>query len=381
MSSPRTLCALLIATLANACGPADAPPVSVAETSQPVSVNFYKFPAQKSASDPGSWGTVLLDIERHLPAQYGKTYQDSNKETHAHETSHGIHAHLRNYHNNTGKKANAFYLLQDRAFITPEPKIKKSHAAKFIPPALRGFRYSTYVTGQSAWDNEPLYLFDEWVAYVNGGKVGIHRHKSGLYKTQGGWKTGVVDGALEFTGYGIGLVMAIEQGDHGYLPGHPQFRQFFAWLLVEAMDTYRTGNQIPAFQMSSQQAMYSKLNGPEGASLRAFVKKLYGQAFSDRVFKGTKLPPPPKPDKGAPPPASDGGARPKPKPPAPDAGAGPKPPKKKPPAGSPDAGAGLPPEQFSSLQSGCAAGAANARSSWFLPLFVLILLRRRITRR
>ena len=224
MSRLPTIITLLTALAAASCGPADAPTgwaPSVAVAVQPVTVNFYKFSDQKSASDPGNWGALLLDIERHLPSKYGTTYQDSNKETHGHETTHGINSHLRNYHNKTGAKANGFYLLKDRAFIIPEPKIKKSHAASYIPSSLRGFRYSTYVSGQSAWDNEPLYLFDEWVAYINGGKVGVARHKAGLYKTQGGWTTGVVDGALEFTPYAIGLVMAVEKGDPSYLPSRP----------------------------------------------------------------------------------------------------------------------------------------------------------------
>lgn len=293
---------LLTALLLVCCGP-DLPPdhelAALARISRPLTgpgskVTFYNFPNQKSATDPDSWGAVLLDIERHLPAQYGTTYQDKDKQTHGHETTHGINAHLRNYHNKTGVKANAFYVLQDRAFIIPEPKIGKSQAAAYVPQALRGFRFSTYVTGQTAWENEPLYLFDEWVAYVNGGKVGINRFQTGKWSGAPGSIYGVVDGALEFTVYATALVMAVEKGHSAYLPQHPQFKEFFAWYLVQAMDTFRVGNAIPPFKLGSQQKQYGTLMGSAGASIRGFVTKLYGSAFCDRVFKGTPLPPPKK---------------------------------------------------------------------------------------
>ena len=44
-----------------------------------------------------TWGGALTDIADHLPAQYGDQYWDADAITAGHETSHGIHAHLRNY--------------------------------------------------------------------------------------------------------------------------------------------------------------------------------------------------------------------------------------------------------------------------------------------
>ena len=35
---------------------------------------------------------------------------------------HGIHADLRNYHNKTGKRANAFYVMNDRSVFVDVPE-------------------------------------------------------------------------------------------------------------------------------------------------------------------------------------------------------------------------------------------------------------------
>jgi hypothetical protein len=129
-------------------------------------VSWLHYPAQNSKTGSG-WGTALTDIAQHLPLSYGDTYWDSDLMTAGHETTHGINSELRNNYNKTGKQANGFYVLDDQAAIIVDPKIRKSAVAAYVPTSLRGDRYSTYVTGQTEWDDTPTYLFDEWVAYTN----------------------------------------------------------------------------------------------------------------------------------------------------------------------------------------------------------------------
>jgi len=303
------LCVSLLLTLA-LCGCAD--PLEVGHAGYagtPGSgLSFLSFPVQKSVTDPGDWGKVLTDIEGHLPASYGTQYQDSSKLTWGHETTHGINSHIRNTFNNTGQKANGFYVLEDRGVVIVEPPIKKSQVASFVPQSLRGMRFSLYITGQTAWDDTPLYIFDEWVAYTNGASVGVNLVQSGLYKEQ--WTDGVA-GTLEFTIYSLGLTLALEQLAPQYLSSNTQYKEFVAWSSLRAMETFRAGAKMSQFTYADQDALYQKLqSSADAAPMRNLLVKLYGQAFANQVLG---LAAPPLPDLGKPadlskPPAADSGA-------------------------------------------------------------------------
>jgi hypothetical protein len=231
-----------------------------------------------------SWGAVLTDIAQHLPSSYGTMYDDGDKITHGHETTHGINSHLRNYFNETGQKANGFYVLEDRGVIVVEPRIRKSQVAAFVPQVLRGPRFGMYITGQTAWDDRPLYVWDEWVSYTNGGAVGIDLADRGMWHY--GSRDAVV-GQLEFTVYAIATAMAVERHDPEGFAANDQLREFLAWNAKRAMDGYRRGAEIPDFHMSSQGPYYQALlEHPDAEPLRAFVRRLFGDPWTRRVLFG-----------------------------------------------------------------------------------------------
>lgn len=323
----KSSCWIVLALCCNACvadggampapappdeGTAPTPPARAAESlvvswkGKPgENVAWLKFPAQKSLSD-GSWGPVLTDIENHLPSSYGTTYRDSDKITHGHETSHGIHAHLRNYFNTTGKRANGLYVLEDRGVIIVEPNIRKSQVAPFIPASLRGSRYGTYITGQTEWDDTPLYVFDEWNAYVNGGAVGTDLVQRGMWKS--GWRDGVA-GQLEFAVYAVAVAMAVQKNDPAYLTSNEQFREFLAWNLRRTMEIFRKGQKMKDFAWADQDAYYEKMKtGADAATWRAFFQDFFGKDFTTEVLMGGTVDPgpDPKPDDPKPPADTDG---------------------------------------------------------------------------
>jgi len=245
-------------------------------------VEWTDFKPIYSRTDP-TWGPILTDIVEHLPAnQYG-TYYDADKVTHAHETSHGIHAHLRNNFNRTGKKANAFYALQNRAAIVIEPNMRKSQVGAFVPANLRGPRYSTYVTGQSAWDDTPLYIFDEWNAYVNGGAEGVNLVEAGL------WRYGqrdAVEGQLEFVVYALATAMAIQRFDNNYFVNYAQFREFLAFNIARSMSIFHRGAKMPVFARATQDQYFVKFKtSPEAATMRNFASQLFGETWvNENIF-------------------------------------------------------------------------------------------------
>ncbi len=227
--------------------------------------------------------TVLRDIESHLPTEYGSYYSDSDRITWAHETSHGIHAHLRNYFNTTGRRANAFYVTENRACLVVEPGIRKSDVADYVPASLHGSRYELYITGQVEWDDTPLYVWDEWNAYVNGGATGVDLAEHGLWGSE--WRDGVA-GQLEFTIYAIAVAMAVEALDPGYFAAETQFREFLAWNARRAMDLYRRGAIEEEFAWDEQDRYYAAIRtSPDAAELRAFVVRIFGADFAREVLE------------------------------------------------------------------------------------------------
>lgn len=237
------------------------------------------FGPQQIRNAPGS---ALTDIVSHLPASYGNTYYDSDVVTWGHETSHGIHAHLRNNFNTTGRKANAFYLMHDKAAVIAEPKILKRRVAEFVPLELRGTRFDLYVTGQSTWDDTPLYLLDEFNAYINGAEVAIDLHNSNL------WTYGQRDalvGMIEFVSYSLALGMAVQKNDPEYFVSYPQFSEFLAFEIERAMALFRQGVEIPAFQSEGQEKIFLTLTKDlPAAPLREFALRLYGSEWTNRVL-------------------------------------------------------------------------------------------------
>lgn len=200
-----------------------------------------------NTNDNSNWGPVLKDIMNHEAPGDSDQYDD--RITLGHETTHGINAYIRNHLNQTGKNANGFYVLQNRAVVVVEPNIKKSSVANYVPPSLRGWSYDTYIVGQTEWDDTPLYLFDEWDAYVNGGATGVDLVQHQLWNDP--WRDGV-RGPLEFTVYALATAMAVKELDSNYFETNQQFKEFLAFNVKRAMQVYLTGSVMTAFKWDEQ---------------------------------------------------------------------------------------------------------------------------------
>ncbi len=163
-------------------------------------------------------------------------------------------------------KVNGFYVGGNRAIILAEPGIRKSNVAKYIPSGLRGMRFTTYVTGQRDWDDTPLYIFDEWVAYNNGTATGVDLNKLGDGSGRG---TDQPMGPLEFFAYALGLCKAVEDLDSGYYTSHPEFSAFMEFELYRAYETIQEA--IKRFPWSTAQQYLDNLRSstlPEIAKRR-----------------------------------------------------------------------------------------------------------------
>lgn len=238
--------------------------------------------AQKAAAG-ADWGTGLTDIVQHLPAMYGSQYDyPSDRITWAHETTHGINSHIRNYLNVTGKPANGFYVMRDRFALVVEPNAKLAQVGPMVPASLRGSRYQTYLVDQvNGWNDVPTYVLDEWVSYTNGSEVGVELATSGSWTT---WRDGVA-GTLEFTIYALAFAAAVEAADPTYFKGYLQFREFIAWNAERAMGLYKKGAAMPVFAWAPSDAYYAAWRTSSDAKqLRNFARRWLGGAYATAVL-------------------------------------------------------------------------------------------------
>lgn len=238
-------------------GPQPEPPI---QTPEP---EWTSYPAQRTITNLGK---VLSDIEGHMPA--GHIYRDSDKITWAHETSHGIHSHLRQKFNN-GRRINGFYLLNDRACIVEEPKTTIQAAARIVPSSLRGGVYNLYMIQQAgSWGDTPLYVFDEWVAYANGSACRLDlqiqsRNETVLYM-------------LEFNVYATCVAHASGSQD-------PQFKKFLMWHIERCMNLYKDSKNLG--NSSKHDAYLEKMRTASDArEWRENTKQYFGSDWTLRVL-------------------------------------------------------------------------------------------------
>lgn len=192
-------------------------------------------------------------------------FMTHDRDTNAHETTHGINSDIRN---NLGKpRDNAFYVGNDKAIIIREPNMKKSSAIPFIPMKLRSSRFQLYFITNQDWENEPLYIFDEWVAYLNGSTVSIEDAERGGTPA----RTDAVKANLEFSIYSVAIAMAVEKHDPNYWKTNTQFKTYLKWSLKRSHDLFMRGKKY--FPWEDQDTLLNDLRtAPEAESMRRFIK-------------------------------------------------------------------------------------------------------------
>src|SRR5438067_2335559 len=92
--------------------------------------------SSQNSSEQSRYGDVL----RHMHEKFQK-YGD--RMTTGHETTHGIHAYIRNTFAASERK-NGFYCFDSKAVLVPEPNMKKSDVAAKVPEFCRKSRFEMY---------------------------------------------------------------------------------------------------------------------------------------------------------------------------------------------------------------------------------------------
>ena len=247
-------------------------------------VVWTEYKAVKNLGDP-SWGDYLTDIENHLPEKFGRQYRFEDKNTWAHETTHGIIGHL----NNEWSKLNErgvrdkywLYVGHDRACGIPEPGFKISDISKMVPAKMRQDRFQLYLVQQRKYfENEPVYLFDEWVAYCNGAECGNELAAKNLRQLSG--KNDEVFAVLEFGVYASYVAIAQKKYDPEY--DNKQLLEFLAWNLERSMKLYREGYKHDNFNWDNNKYLEFLKSSQDAAEWRSFLIEAYGSDWTKEVF-------------------------------------------------------------------------------------------------
>lgn len=242
---------------------------------------FITYPAIRTPQQ--DLGEILSDIECHMPA--GHIYKDNDKITWGHETSHGLASNIRmKFSRGYGAwqaccgepvfksfaRINGFYILNNRAVVIDEPDTTIRKTAILIPNSLRGDVYNLYMVQQTGgWNDTPLYVFDEWIAYANGSAV-----RADL-KIQSRAET--VQYMLEFDVYAICVGWSSKTEDK-------QFKTFLKWHLKRSMELLEVNRQSGG-DLSKSVAYWEKVKtSPDAEEFRNFARQYLGEAWVKHIL-------------------------------------------------------------------------------------------------
>lgn len=199
-----------------------------------------------------------------------------DRDTNAHETTHMINSDIRN---SQGARKNGFYIPGGKGVVVDEPKFRKRDCIPFLPQSIRSYRYNLYIQGQTDWDDMPTYIFDEWVAYVNGAAVSVEDVENN--KHDGQW-TDAVSGCLGFSIYAVSIAMACEKNDPNYWNSNQQFKDFIYWHLKRSHEVFEKGHTMQQFKWDKQEKLYANfLNDSAAAPMREFIRKHFDGTWLD----------------------------------------------------------------------------------------------------
>lgn len=225
---------------------------------------WHTWPAVRPVGKSGS--ATLDDIEshrnsgQHLVAKYA-----SDPATRGHEMAHFINADIRNqFPRRVGERPhNAFYVGNDRAVIFDEPQTTIERVILELPVAFRDRSFNTYfVMNGRHWNDRPLYLLDEWMAYYHDARIGAELNTSDRSST--------AESLAEFSIYTLAVCKSA-QCDAKY--NHDALAKFVRWQLKRSMSVIDTDAAASA-------RWRQFVTDPSAASLRTFTLQYLGSDWS-----------------------------------------------------------------------------------------------------
>ena len=164
--------------------------------------------------------------------------------------------------------------------VLKEPKISLSSGKQYLPPSLYGF--ALYSFTQPGWEEQPLYVFDEWISYTNGCAVRVELYANpNLHRDRA--IGGTIDGMMSTTMYALVQTMAIKANDRNY--DDTQLKAFVMWNTERAMKILpQVYQQSPSEGQKGYARVYALRNSADCSQLRQFCKSYFGNDWCKRVL-------------------------------------------------------------------------------------------------
>lgn len=239
---------------------------------------------------------ILFDIQKYRTVEDGTIYgevlsysentpfgNEHGRPTNVHETAHGIASELTNKYRkiSNNNRLRGFYYGNGKGIILQSPNLKISEVSHYIPEKFRGYRFKLYFVDQlKYWDDVPLYILDEWTAYIWGARCAVEDYNIKNIETG----SDSVSGSFEFSLYTLGLCLAIIEKDNNYWQNNIQFKIMVKQHLQRAEKVFFDGKDI--FKSEKQQILLDILKNADDSEP---IKKLLIDEF-DNIFLRKLIP-------------------------------------------------------------------------------------------
>lgn len=264
------------------------------------------------AFDGEDFGSVhFRDIMMHTPPRRRWSKQGAAPSTVAHETHHALQFVLssagpKNYRYFYFENGRGMYvpeargglrlLRQDRTgnkVYTQDAFTNTARVRAFVPGSasrLAAMRYKIYLMDPTRSSYGVHMLFNEWNAYVAGGRVSVEIHRNGTYyanhvRKQGNQtitrRTDAIDGMVDMLYFCSAGVAALAKHEPDYLRITPSLKQLFMALTERTNKWMRAGLAIDTFRGFHAKKLYRHLQThPDSAHLRRVLRGWLGARWT-----------------------------------------------------------------------------------------------------
>jgi len=209
---------------------------------------------------------IWIDVMNH--ASGSESYSGNGPCTEVHETLHGI----------CKRESNKYgiYCMDDKMVWVEDLNTTLNTVANNVPKSLRGRTYNLYLRQQQQYFNsEPIYIFDEWIAYAGGTACAIDMTESQGW-TQQRWDTVLF--MREFDVYALTLAMTVKPEDE-------QFKNMLGWQLERSAKLYKEARKHPNLTHKWQDEYMEKWKTSSDAEgLRQSTRDYLGEEWTKRVL-------------------------------------------------------------------------------------------------
>jgi hypothetical protein len=176
-----------------------------------------------------------------------------------------------------GQPYQGIYVLNDEAIYFWEPRITLADIAREIPHSMRGMSYNLYLIQQQRdWNNNPLYVLDEWQAYSNGSFVAIDLQMWQRFECS-------FRQCLEFLGYSLVMCKLVEERDPNY-----DSRQLNGYVLWHArrnlLQMYPYVEKVGALSENHRRWLLTLRSNRDTIGVRKFCIRQFGPEECKAVF-------------------------------------------------------------------------------------------------